>query len=88
MIPVLTIRFNRQRARPDAIHDDFLSTFVTPETAANEIGFRDESYRENVLEKQADLIRYLRERHDYLSRLVLTMKRQLDLQHNQRPRPV
>lgn len=88
LILVLSIRFNQQRPRPDAIHDDLLSTFITPETAANEIGFRDESYRENVLEKQADMIRYLRERHDQLSHLVLTMKRQIDLQNNQRSRSV
>jgi hypothetical protein len=37
---VLTIKFNKQRARPDAAQDDFLSTFVTSQTSANEIGFR------------------------------------------------
>jgi hypothetical protein len=30
----------------------------------------DGTYRENVLEKQADLIRYLRERNEHLARLV------------------
>jgi hypothetical protein len=30
----------------------------------------DENYTENVLEKQADLIRYLRERNDHLTGLV------------------
>jgi hypothetical protein len=34
----------------------------------------DETYNENVLEKQADLIRYLRERNEHLSRLVLQCK--------------
>ncbi len=88
---VLTIRFNKQCAPPDATQDDLLSTFVTSQTTANEIGFRfvmkrkfficfiylkflvffrDETYRENVLEKQADLIRYLRERNEHLTRLV------------------
>lgn len=85
---VRTVKFNRKRARPDAIHDDLLSTFFTPETAANEIGFRDDSYRENVLEKQGDLIRYFRERHDYLSNLVLQMKQQIDQHNNRRARPV
>jgi hypothetical protein len=32
--------------------------------------FSDETYTENVLEKQADLIRYLRERNEHLTRLV------------------
>jgi hypothetical protein len=87
---VITIQFNKQRARPDAAQDDLLSTFVSPQTTANEIGFRfvferkfslemnfikkiffsDETYTENVLEKQADLIRYLRERNEHLTRLV------------------
>jgi hypothetical protein len=38
--PVITIQFNKQRARPDATQDDLLSTFVTSQTSANEIGFR------------------------------------------------
>ncbi|CAF3304157.1 unnamed protein product [Rotaria socialis] len=79
---VLTIKFNQKRARPDATHDDLLSSFVTSQTSANEIGFRDETYRENVLEKQADLIRYLRERNELLGRLVLQFKTQVDTQPN------
>ncbi|CAF4680277.1 unnamed protein product, partial [Rotaria socialis] len=42
----------------------------------------DETYRENVLEKQADLIRYLRERNELLGRLVLQFKTQVDTQPN------
>ncbi|CAF5197121.1 unnamed protein product, partial [Rotaria magnacalcarata] len=76
------IKFNRKRARPDAAHDDLLSSFVTSQTSANEIGFRDETYRENVLEKQADLIRYLRERNELLGRLVLQFKTQVDTHPN------
>jgi hypothetical protein len=37
---VCTIKFNIQHARPDATQDDLLSTFITTETSANEIGFR------------------------------------------------
>jgi hypothetical protein len=40
----------------------------------------DEIYKENVLEKQADLIRYLRERNEHLGRLVLQYKQQADFQ--------
>lgn len=39
----------------------------------------DETYTENVLEKQADLIRYLRERNDHLARLAHQFKQQLNL---------
>jgi len=67
---VITIRFNKESARPDAAQDDLLSTFVPSQTTTNEIGFRDETYEKNVFEKQADLIRYLRERNDHLTRLV------------------
>ena len=91
------MKFNKRRARPDATQEDLLSSFVTSQTAANEIGFRfvhtrlwldensffrssDESYRENVLEKQADLIRYLRERNEQLGRLVLQHKQRGDFQ--------
>ncbi|CAF2463869.1 unnamed protein product [Rotaria sp. Silwood2] len=81
---VITIMFNHRRARPDATYEDLLSSFVTSQTSANEIGFRDETYRENVLEKQADLIRYLRERNEQLGRLVLNFKQQVDAQQNNR----
>jgi hypothetical protein len=85
---VITIRFNKESARPDAAQDDYLSTFTSTQSTTNEIGFRfvlnekifleikfdfvssDENYTENVLEKQADLIRYLRERNDHLTGLV------------------
>ncbi|CAF1088274.1 unnamed protein product [Adineta steineri] len=77
---VITIKFNKERAYPDARQDDILSTFVTSQTSANEIGYRDETYTENVLEKQGDLIRYLRERNDHLARLVHQFKQQLNLQ--------
>ena len=42
----------------------------------------DETYKENVLEKQADLIRYLRERNEHLSRLVLQYRQQYDFQRS------
>jgi hypothetical protein len=40
----------------------------------------DETFKENVLEKQADLIRYLRERNEHLSRLVFQYKQEADFQ--------
>ena len=39
--------------------------------------FSDETYTENVLEKQADLIRYLRERNEHLARLAHQLKQQI-----------
>ncbi|CAF0894608.1 unnamed protein product [Rotaria sordida] len=77
---VLTIKFNKQHVPPDAALDDLLSTFASLQTSTNEIGFRDETYTENVLEKQADLIRYLRERNDHLARLLQQSKQQLNTQ--------
>ena len=37
---VITIKFNKLHNLPDAAQDDLLSTFVTSQTTANEIGFR------------------------------------------------
>jgi hypothetical protein len=37
---VITIRFNKEHARPDAAQDDFLSTFASSLPTTNEIGFR------------------------------------------------
>ncbi|CAF1648863.1 unnamed protein product, partial [Didymodactylos carnosus] len=74
----ITIKFNSQRARPDATQEDLSASFITTQTSASEIGFRDETYTESVLEKQADMIRYLRERNVYLGRLVMQYKQDLD----------
>ncbi|CAF4830670.1 unnamed protein product [Rotaria sp. Silwood1] len=77
---IITIKFNREHIPPDAALDDLLSTFASLQTSTNTIGFRDETYTENVLEKQADLIRYLHERNDHLARLVHQFKEQLNTQ--------
>lgn len=37
---VLTVRFNKQRARPDANQEDYLSTFNVQQPMINEVGFR------------------------------------------------
>jgi len=38
----------------------------------------DETFKESIIEKQGDLIRYLRERNEHLSRLVLQYKQAAD----------
>ncbi|CAF4855231.1 unnamed protein product [Rotaria socialis] len=77
---VMTIQFNKQRNLPDAALDDLLSTFVPLQGSTNEIGFRDQTYTENVLEKQADLIRYLRDRNDQLAHFVHRLKQQVNIE--------
>ena len=40
----------------------------------NDIGYKDSSYLRNVLENQADMIRYLQERNKNLVRKLYTLK--------------
>ncbi|CAF0743349.1 unnamed protein product [Didymodactylos carnosus] len=75
---VLTIKFNSRRARPDAAQEDSSGSFAATQTSISESGSRNEAYTENILEKQADMIRYLRERNIYLGRLVMRYKEDLD----------
>ncbi|XP_078618014.1 transmembrane protein 192-like [Branchiostoma floridae x Branchiostoma japonicum] len=66
---VRTVRFNRSRASPDVQQDElgFLQSHVT----STEVGFRDGDYLDEVLEKQADMIRYLQQHNAHLGRRIL-----------------
>lgn len=79
---VLVVKFNQSKAIPDVHQDDLLISYVQSYAPMNEIGFRDEDYMEEVLEKQADMIRYLKQHSNNLSRKIMKLSSQLESLQN------
>ncbi|XP_069115393.1 transmembrane protein 192-like [Argopecten irradians] len=69
---VKTVKFNKSHVSPDVAQDDMMASFVQS-THSSEIGFRDEQYTEQVLEKQADMIRYLKQHNAQLGKRILAL---------------
>ncbi|XP_041373718.1 transmembrane protein 192-like [Gigantopelta aegis] len=70
---VRTVRFNRDEACPDVNKDEMLTSFIQSQSQSSDIGFRDENYIEEILEKQADMIRYLKQHNAQLGKRILTL---------------
>lgn len=71
-------RFNKSRALPDVLQDN-LNTERILHTSANlgtHVGFKENDFKENLLEKQADEILYLRRRNAFLSSRILDLTTQ------------
>ncbi|XP_067676117.1 transmembrane protein 192-like [Haliotis asinina] len=71
-----TYKFNRCQAHPDVSQDEMLNSFVHSQSQASDIGFRDENYVDQVLEKQADMIRYLKQHNSQLGKRILALTAQ------------
>ncbi|KAM3623450.1 uncharacterized protein V6R79_011369 [Siganus canaliculatus] len=67
---VKVTQFNRKRPAPDA---EECSHHVSVTSLPTETGFRDGSSLEEVVEKQADLIEYLKQRNTLLSKRLLNL---------------
>ncbi|CAL1273383.1 unnamed protein product [Larinioides sclopetarius] len=78
----IVVKFNRSKAIPDVHQDDLLISYLQSYAPTNEVGFRDESYMGEVLEKQADMIRYLKQHSNNLSRKILRLNAQLESMQN------
>ncbi|XP_072166542.1 transmembrane protein 192-like [Diadema setosum] len=72
---VLVIRFNQKRCLPDVEQEEFNTSITQPSATLPDIGYRDVGYLENLLEKQADMIHYLRLHTAYLSKKILRLTR-------------
>ncbi|KAG8190906.1 hypothetical protein JTE90_014387 [Oedothorax gibbosus] len=79
---VLVVKFNHSKAVPDVHQDELLISYVQSYAPTNEIGFRDEDYMEEILEKQADMIRYLKQHSNNLSRKIMKLNSQLEAMQN------
>ncbi|KOX78751.1 hypothetical protein WN51_08510, partial [Melipona quadrifasciata] len=75
------LRFNRLRPPPDVSREDWLFSFTQDTYAgSHEVGYRHgKSNLEELLEKQADLIRYLRDHNGKLSHKIMLLAAQRTL---------
>ncbi|XP_054636065.1 transmembrane protein 192 isoform X2 [Dunckerocampus dactyliophorus] len=72
---VIVMRFNADRATPDVSQEEHSHNFSVS-SLPTETGFRDISSLEEVVEKQADLIEYLKQHNRSLSRRLLNLSAQ------------
>ncbi|XP_024115668.1 transmembrane protein 192 isoform X1 [Oryzias melastigma] len=72
---VKVMQFNRERAAPD-VNQEELSHSYSVTSQPIETGFRGASALEEVVEKQADLIEYLKDRNSLLSKRLLNLTAQ------------
>uniref|UniRef100_A0A0B6ZSY9 Transmembrane protein 192 n=1 Tax=Arion vulgaris TaxID=1028688 RepID=A0A0B6ZSY9_9EUPU len=73
---VQTVMFNNKKALPDVTQDE-LSTGVGTAYSDSDLGFRNESYDDQVMEKQADMIRYLKKHTEMLAKRNLTLTEEI-----------
>lgn len=74
---VQAVQFNMQRPLPD-VEDDFPSVEIPFRAPVTQIGYRDEDTLDDVVEKQADVIRYLKIHNANLGRKVMLLTSQLN----------
>ncbi|PWA27237.1 hypothetical protein CCH79_00013897 [Gambusia affinis] len=72
---VKVMQFNRQRAAPDVSQEEHSHTYSVT-SLPTETGFRGLSGLEEVVEKQADLIEYLKQHNTLLSKRLLNLTAQ------------
>ncbi|XP_054591592.1 transmembrane protein 192 isoform X1 [Nothobranchius furzeri] len=72
---VKVMQFNKERAAPDVSQEDLSHTYSVT-GSPTETGFRGPSSLEEVVEKQADLIEYLKQHNTLLSKRLLSLTAQ------------
>lgn len=72
---VKVVQFNRERAPPDVSQEEHLHNFSVT-SVPTETGFREGSNLAEVVDKQADLIEYLKQHNTLLSRRLLNLTAQ------------
>ncbi|XP_023345633.1 transmembrane protein 192 [Eurytemora carolleeae] len=68
--------FNTQQLPPDVLRDDFTSSVMLNRTSES-VGYREKDQILEVMERQAEVIRYLREHSETLGRKILVLTNQL-----------
>ncbi|KAL0269404.1 UNVERIFIED_CONTAM: hypothetical protein PYX00_007149 [Menopon gallinae] len=84
LIPILIVyvyrvsQFNKHQLCPDVQRDEWMASFIQDSYSAGEVGYRErDNHIEDLLEKQADLLRYLKEQNTRLIQKVLILSTQL-----------
>ncbi|XP_067032185.1 transmembrane protein 192-like [Acropora muricata] len=74
---VKVVKFNRRRPLPDVQNEDFVSQNYGDAPGSLSItGYRDNDYLDEVLEKQADMIRYLQQHNANLGKRLMKLTTQ------------
>lgn len=76
----LTIKFNISKKSPD-INKELDRPIFLP-SQLKDIGYKDSSYLSNILENQADMIRYLQERNEKLSQKLYQLSEKSNIAAN------
>jgi len=73
-----TIQFNRSKPPPDIQREEWMISFIQDSYSGGEVGYRDGGDNiSDLLEKQADLIRYLKDRNARLSHKIMLLSSQM-----------
>ncbi|KAJ9576845.1 hypothetical protein L9F63_006619 [Diploptera punctata] len=73
------LEFNRSRPPPDVLREEWMISFIQDSYSGGEIGYRDPGdHIHDLLEKQADLIRYLVDRNSKLSEKIMMLSSRLN----------
>ncbi|BFZ25579.1 hypothetical protein BsWGS_28618 [Bradybaena similaris] len=67
---VHTVKFNHSKPLPDVTQEGHMANFGA---ASSDLGYRNESHDDQVLEKQADMIRYLKQHTEALAKRNLSL---------------
>lgn len=71
------VDFHKQQLPPDVLRNDITSSIMLTSSNAETIGCLDQDQMQEVLERQADMIRYLHEHTENLGRKILVLTNQL-----------
>ncbi|XP_022647093.1 transmembrane protein 192-like [Varroa jacobsoni] len=74
----LSCEFHRNKLQPEIEPQDFITSILQAQTSA-EIGYRDNGPLEDIVEKQSDMIRYLKKYNTFLKRKVLRLSQELEI---------
>lgn len=75
---VMTVNFHKNKYRLDMQHDELLLSFMHSQSSVGDLGFRDDTYLEDIVEKQSDMIRYLKKYNAFLGRKILNLSVELN----------
>ncbi|XP_066932980.1 transmembrane protein 192-like [Clytia hemisphaerica] len=76
------LKFNKSKKLPDVFIQDVVSGFQDS-TYSNEVGFRDNECADDVLERQSEMIRYLRQHNMNLGKRIVSLTQMLPKQQQQ-----
>ncbi|XP_033641499.1 transmembrane protein 192-like [Asterias rubens] len=71
---VFVYKFNSAKLAPDVEHEEQMIAVMQPSTHLPDVGYRDSQYVDSLLERQADMIRYLKHHTEHLSKRILKLR--------------